>query len=324
MRLSSFLFTALILFVPAVTASAEPILTNADYSKINSNIEKHIESKVQFTGKIGNAQNLGDNFGYVLMLGSELLGDLIWIESTLNPTLEKNTCYIIEGKITGTNTLSLLNQELGKVPQMDLWEFDKIKCIDAQSPATHSIMIDETQQSDNARVTVEKIELSDDHTRVFLSIENLNSDVDLSLNIDGSIFVQDQKQFKYAILPFVEFDKINRVIPPEIIEDGYFLKERIEPKEFEFRLYLYEDGLDKHEFVFNGDFTENMVSLQPFEHDFKDAIPDKTTHDPISDLKDTQCGSGTELIDGICQLSKIQSNNNAKLGFLDWLFSWFK
>ena len=257
------IFIAVLVFTltPIIT-NAEALLTNDDFSKVSERTDNYVGMSGKFSGEIQNIQDYGDYVGYVFQVGD--LSNL-WVESKLESVLDENDCYIVEGKISGTNTLVNNFDRKILVPYLELEKFQEISCLEAKYPSTHSIKIDETQQKGSVKVTVEKIDLTDDHVRVLLSLENLSPNLEITMRTYDSIIVQDKKQFTTTHV-FAEHDKIESTIPSGIIEDGYLIFDPIKPSDFELRLYFSERNDDYfknqyHEFIFKEDFSINIASF---------------------------------------------------------------
>ena len=108
---------------------------------------------------------------------------------------------------------------------------DTENSLESRHPAMRSIQVDETQVHEGKRVTVKTIELAEEHTRVFVEIENSGDDT-WYFGI-GYAILQDNKQYGYAGHPGVAYNEVKHGIFPNVIEDGWMLLEPIENKSFQ-------------------------------------------------------------------------------------------
>jgi hypothetical protein len=117
----------------------------------------------------------------------------------------------------------------------------------------------ETQVKGNTKITIKQVDITTDHTRIFLEIENLGASEGITFYEFQQLILQDKRQFKNAFLFGVDYEDLESDIPNGIIEDGYLIMDPIAAKSFQLILEATEQ---------NGPSYSNYVE-QKFEFNFE-------------------------------------------------------
>jgi len=180
-------------------------------------------------------------------------------------------CLVIEGRIQGSNQLTNAFNASWDVPWINIEKYAQVDCLEASYPTIAENNISQTKNNGGAKVTLEKIQITNDHTRILLTIENTSQDSELTFYSFNSVLVQGTSQFETEYI-FAEYDDVKSSIPYGIIEKGWVIFEPVKPKAFEIRLSINERTSD-YKTSGNRDFIFQINSVNELNF----SIPTKTS-----------------------------------------------
>ncbi len=220
------------------TQSSNDIITNADFAKVQSDPEKFVNKWAKLTGEVSQDPIVYEGQGSMAIFhyGQGESFDItkrVWLSYQANFDLKEGDCLLAEGKIEGkAEAVTILTGASREIPVIGLEKTTEISCLDAKYPAFKSIKLNESQTLGNIKVTVDSIELSKYHTRVFLQVENIGNPKGISFYDHNSVILQDKNQFKKDYVFGSDVDNIEPDIPNGIIEKGIIFFEPIEANPF--------------------------------------------------------------------------------------------
>ena len=97
------------------------------------------------------------------------------------------------------------------------------------------------QQAGNVVVTINKVEFAEKHTRVNLSIKNLNSDRKVTFYTFNSYIIEGQNQYKSQLGLLYGSTDIDSTILPGIVAQGYVFFDPAPQKPFKLLLEVSEE-----------------------------------------------------------------------------------
>jgi len=222
--------------VTTPTKKSDPnILSNSEFDVVFSDPDQYKGRWAKISGEIIQIIKDSDEISYVITTSSSAdLSKRVWLTtSNSNLDLQEDHCYVTEGKIIGGIDFTLyLTGATSVIPAIELEKYKEISCLDAKFPAIKSIKVDQTQTKQNMKVTVKTIDIADEHTRVFVQVENLGNPDQFYFYGSESIIIQDKKQFREKYLFGVTYDDVESSIPEGVIESGYIILDPIEQKSF--------------------------------------------------------------------------------------------
>ncbi len=243
-----------------IVESADEFINNSNVFLVQSNPEKYNGRWAQLYGEIMWEPEIYDDIIEIwlnLDQGDEnSFGENLILAGTRNADpseYRKGTCLYVEGKILPAERIDMFDEKFIEAA-LDLYEVKELSCLEAKYPTVKTVVVNESQESNELRVTVEKIEFTDYHTRVFVEIENLSKTNESDYFYKASKIVQEQKQFTPTRTPWtLDIDEMERNILPETLEKGIMFFEKVEQKPFTLVIKgsyaSYDDGLP--EFTFN-------------------------------------------------------------------------
>src|SRR6185312_7515049 len=179
--------------------SKNNMLTNSEFVKVQNNPDDYVDQWAKLSGSFTQDPFVQDGSSWAIFDYSEGnafdANKLVWFVYD-DPTLsiKSDDCAIAEGHVKGKNTIQYkLTGATSDIPSISLEKLTKISCLEAKYPAINTINVQQSQTQGTIKITIEKIEISNYNTRVFLKIENLGN----SNGIDfyGGPIVQGQKQY---------------------------------------------------------------------------------------------------------------------------------
>lgn len=183
----------------------------------------------------------------IVIASKELVGD---IESD---DYIKLTGYV-EDEFVGEN---MMGQEI-TAPQIVAEKLEKSTYKDIMSPTKKTIDVNKTFESNGVNVTLSKVELADNETRVYLSIDN-QSNYKYSFYSFNSKIIQNKKQYTEESNFEAGYDEIESDIASGVKEDGIICFKAIENSNFEFICEGQSENyeLDGDSFTFEVNVKEN-------------------------------------------------------------------
>lgn len=118
-------------------------------------------------------------------------------------------------------------------PQIRAEKIEKTSYQDVSSPTNKTIKVDQTQESNGVKIKISKIELADNETRVFLSVDN-QSGAAYSFYTFNSKIIQGNKQYTEETNYEAGYDEIESDIPSGVKEEGVIAFKAIKDKDFKF------------------------------------------------------------------------------------------
>lgn len=118
-------------------------------------------------------------------------------------------------------------------PQIRAEKIEKTSYQDVSSPTNKTIKVDQTQESNGVKIKISKIELADNETRVFLSVDN-QSGAAYSFYTFNSKIIQGNKQYTEETNYEAGYDEIESDIPSGVKEEGVIAFKAIKNKDFKF------------------------------------------------------------------------------------------
>ncbi|EPA06850.1 HYR domain-containing protein [Candidatus Nitrosarchaeum limnium] len=221
-------------------ASSDPkILTNDQFKKVFTEPDKYKGVWAKLHGEITQEPFISsDGTAYVFDVKEGDSFDItqrIWLYSKSNPGFKENSCLVAEGKIQGKAQATLMLTGASRdIPLVNLEKYNEISCLDAKFPPTTTINVNESQTQGNIKVTLKKIEITPQHTRALIAVENIGNPDGVDFYGHSSAIIQDKKQFKAKLLGLftVKVPTIESDIPMDVIEEGWVFFEPIESKSF--------------------------------------------------------------------------------------------
>ncbi len=116
----------------------------------------------------------------------------------------------------------------------------KIDCSESIEPARKVVNINQTQEKNNIKLTLHKVEFSDKNTRAYTTVENTNTSEYITFDDYNSRAIQGKTQFMTTNSYDVGYPKNVSTIPAGIEENGVVLFEPLDPAQ------------DKAQFRFEG------------------------------------------------------------------------
>ena len=272
------------------------VVTNQYFSELANEPERFVGAWAKLSGQIENKQVYEEVTGYVFKIGgAESSQNEAWVQvDNTSESFSIDDCLILEGYIKGSVELENIYDHTFTVPYFDVKTYTKIDCIEGLYPTIAENNIPQTQQVGEVKITLEKVQLSKEHTRLLFNIDNLSQEV-FMLGFN-EILVQDRNQFSYDFI-VEEYDELKGHIPSDTVEKGWLIFEPIEPKSFEVHLKPFSMST----------ITFYIDSLNKLDNPTPELDPEPTP-EPAS-----TCGQGTELVDGTCQVIKTEEQGGGCL-----------
>jgi len=224
-------------------ADAANLVTNKYFPQVAEEPERYTDSNVKLSGQIEVKQIFEKSVSHIFKVGgidNSNRDSFVFYTDRNHKSFSEDDCLVIEGNIRGTTSLStdkfLTSWE---VPYMWLDDYTEIDCLEALYPTIAESTISQTQHMGGAKVTIEKVQWSDDHTRILLTVDNTSQDNEITIYQSNSVLIQDKTQFDREGV-CCSIDYLDTTIPYGTVAKGWWIFEYTEPESFEIRVNIYE------------------------------------------------------------------------------------
>jgi hypothetical protein len=95
-------------------------------------------------------------------------------------------------------------------------------------PPDKVVMIGEQKTRAGIKMTLHKLHILKDYTRLFASIENIDENKEITLYTPGLKAIQRKKQFEYSYESDRKYRMIKSTIPPGVVEEGVLILEPLD------------------------------------------------------------------------------------------------
>jgi DNA-binding MarR family transcriptional regulator len=165
-----------------------------------------------------------------------------------------------DDKINIINVLSysnlLLLSPYGSIEKMDTYVDPSVSDMLLQghqiSPPRKVTIIEQEKTRGDIKVTLHKIHILEDYTRLFVKIENNNENSEIRLNTSRSKAIQTKKQFEHSYKTDSRSRMIKFTIPPGVEEEGVLIFEPLDSIEDDVRFMIsFYQNFHDNTFVFD-------------------------------------------------------------------------
>ncbi len=243
-------------------------LTDSDALTYYSNPSSYVDHNVNFTGKILKLiqPELGTMGLQMYQAGDTSRNTIVTYTTPIQ--LSKNDCVRVVGisqPISEYQNMFGANVSAASIRAENI---KRIDCSESIEPAIKIVDVDQTQEQNNIRITLHKIEFSDKNTRGYLTIENKDISEDVTFSEYNSRAIQGKTQFITTNSFDVNYPRIESVIPPGIEESGVVLFEPLDPTQNEMKFrFEANKGMDQSRFTFNVsthlDYYDRILDKEP-------------------------------------------------------------
>lgn len=222
--------------------SNQQIVTNSDFSKITANPDNYQNRLGKFSGKITNIDTQGGMAGITLQLEENSYDKLMFVILNNQDASQyvKDDCVSVQGSMKGGDRDPNAFGALLPYPKLNGQKINKISCLDALYPALKTVDLNLSQKAGNVTVTVSKVVFAEKHTRVLITVQNLNTDREVYFS-DQPI-VQDQSTYKSQSNAAGEIGIYYKILPGTT-EKGYKFYHPVPQHSFKLNLEAREQFL---------------------------------------------------------------------------------
>lgn len=192
----SFLILLLVFQLPFLqyVLGQDETLTDSDALMYYSNPAQYVDKKVDFTGKILTllTPTSGLHGLQMYQAGDTTRNTIVIYNGPLQ--LSQDDCVRVAGVSQPvTEYLNVFGATLAAAA-IKADSISEIDCSESIEPANKIVNVDQTQEKNNIKVTLNKVDFSDENTRANLTIENLHPSVDIVFYDFDSRAIQGKTQ----------------------------------------------------------------------------------------------------------------------------------
>lgn len=172
-----FLFGLIVLvlqcFIVTNHVLALSTVTNEYFPQVAEEPDRYVVTWAKLSGQIENKSVFEDVTVYVFKVGGvEGTKNQAYVQyDTTSKSFSVDDCLILEENIQGSTQLENYFGTTFKVPYLNVEKYTEVDCLEGLYPTIAENNIPQTQQVGGAKITLEKVQLSKDHTRLLLTIE---------------------------------------------------------------------------------------------------------------------------------------------------------
>ncbi len=262
-------------------ADAANLVTNKYFPQVAEEPERYTDSNVKLSGQIKTIQIYEKSVSHIFKVGgidNSNRDSFVFYTDRNHKSFSEDDCLVIEGNIRGTTSLStdkfLTSWE---VPYIWLDDYTEIDCLEALYPTIAESTISQTQHMGGAKVTIEKVQWSDDHTRILLTVDNTSQDNEITIYQHNSVLIQDRTQFGSEGV-CCSIDYLDSSIQHGLVSKGWWVFESTDPESFEIRIAVRE-----YSKTYDMSFTINSIRNVSFSSSVPIPNPVKSDAEIIND-----------------------------------------
>lgn len=225
------------------------IFSNYEFEKIKDQYDKHLGVWVKLKGRIADLESntkgnwiiLDYNVGKFDYFTYDKLALFHTVKS--NSKINQHDCMLAEGKLEGSiNVTPEIAFESIIIPKIELQKWQKIECMNVLFPSYKTVMVNKAKIIDGVEVSIEKIEFTPWHTRMYVSVENKANPHNLSISSfvritqDGVEYLDDPSS-----VGLMDYDRIESELPLGVKERGVILFESIKPKSLDVQISIHDE-----------------------------------------------------------------------------------
>ena len=203
--------------------------TDDTFSSVISNPDNYKDNLVDITGKIFTNPEIGEDYiGFQMYWGGNLdLNKNVIVYDYSKGQFESSDCVKVKGTIHGGYEGKNAFGVTMKAVMIIADSIQKLDCKDVIYPSKKVVNVDESETKMGVTLTLEKIEFADEHTRVYLKIEN-NANNKIHFYSFNAVAFQENKQFEPTNVYDVDYPDIESEIYSGIEEEGVILFEPLD------------------------------------------------------------------------------------------------
>lgn len=219
----------------SVSLEADDLMSESEIKELYTDPSKYEKRSLELAGKVFATPEYDEDAVYFQMWADPENSELNTFVKYENPNIDlKDGTYIklkgtVYGSVEGENAFG------AKVtgPMIVTDSIEVVSYQDVVAPAIHTITLDEpTQTQRGYSVTIEKIELAEKETRVYIKVENNGSDK-FNLYSFNSIIVQNGKQYEEETNYSADYPQVQTSLRAGVSTEGIFCYPAIEYESFE-------------------------------------------------------------------------------------------
>jgi tetratricopeptide (TPR) repeat protein len=235
-----------------LTWAQDDTLTDTDGLAYYSNPSSYIDKKVNFTGKVlALLPPSSGTFGLQMYHAGDTNRNTIVVYFT-PLQFSKDECVRVIGVTKPVTEYQNMFGARLSAAAIEAGSIKKIDCSESIEPAIKTVIVNQTQEKSNVKITLHKIEFSNKNTRAFITVENTDPSNDITFNGYESRAIQEKTQFTTTTSLYVNYPNIESTIPAGIEENGVLLFEPLDPTKGEAQFsFEIAKGVDKLIFTFD-------------------------------------------------------------------------
>lgn len=238
------------------TTEAKGVVSEEDIDKMYSNPKQFKDYEVELTGIVFNEPEADEDGVYFQMFADPINSEKNTLVGLLDTDLKVKTddyvkvTGIVKDEFEGENAFG----GVVKAPVIEATKFEVVDYVTAVAPANRTIEIKEEINQHGYHMELQKVELADEETRVYLKISN-QSDVTIDFYSFNAKLIAGNKQLEEN-MPYLEtgLPELQSEILPGVETEGVIIFPAIDQKEK--KLTFHAEGssenydLDYKPFIF--------------------------------------------------------------------------
>lgn len=237
---------------------AHAFFSDINFSTLVNNPESYKDSEVKISGEVFNILSKSQlpwgykDFNAFQMYQGKYSSDRPNILVVYNPDVFKisnnSICVEVHGIFKGAMEAENVLSNVIMLYLIKATEIKEKDCLSVLYPPEKTISKPIVKGEDNVKLTISKIEFTNEHTRIYLRIEN-NRETEISFRKYNSYLVQNKRKYDETSHPFnIKVEEPDIDIPAGLITEGWIFFEPVNPdKSFTIHLELadFETFLSK-------------------------------------------------------------------------------
>ncbi len=232
--------------------------TQENIDILMSNPKKYKGSNVEFSGKVFATPERDEKGTYLQVFADPINMDNNIIVGIMNPDLDVSedsyvkVVGVVKDQMKGTNAFGA---EIS-APVIEASEVEVIDYITAVSPTQKTIELNENIEQKGFEVTVEKLELADNETRVYIKVKN-NTEDNVSIWEHTAKLIQGSKQYESEYNYDADYPELQSDLSPGVETQAILSFKAL------------DDNAESAKFIIEGSSDNYDIEIEPFSFEFE-------------------------------------------------------
>lgn len=238
------------------TESKSKTLAEGDFAKMYSNPKSYKGYNVEFTGQVFVEPEKDDDGTYLQIYANPEDAEWNTIVAINDPGLEvkTNDYVVVKGKVKDEFEGENLMGGSMVLPAIEAGSVEVVDYVTAVAPTLKEVKVDQTQDQHGLKLTVQKVEMAENQTRVYVKAENGTTESASVYPFNIKLLVGDQQLEEDSVYD-TGLPELQSELLPGVKSEGVIIYKAVDPGTKDMKIHAEASNenydLDWKPFVFD-------------------------------------------------------------------------